>query len=548
MKIWAIFRPRKYPVSNYYAKAGFFILVVFGISLIGLGLNAQQPEAADEPTEFNVYSIRLDKETIAKGYTVAAFDDTLKLSLVPGILSEDTPVRVERITEPMESPWRVDRVSGVYQFEFMNKAAYDDHKPFYIQFSYDEAEDDNLKKVFFFDKNYNTWRPLPTRDYAEENFVRSLIHLPFARIAVFSYPDVLGTGRASWYDYKPGNYAASPDFPKGSRLRVYNLENDKYVDVTINDYGPDRGRFPGRVIDLERKAFAALAPTWEGTVSVAVEPLYIVPDNQGRVLGVSEQGIDSNPEVSSLAALVMEEDTGEILWEKNSTTTLPLASLTKMMAISVYLDTRPTLTRVVAYDVRDEEYNYEHCKKWESARLRLNQGETLTVEDLIYASLVGSANNTVETLVRVSGLDRDVFIAKMNLKAREWGAEDTHFVEPSGLAPANVTTARDYALIARESLKHPIIEKASTMREYKFTTINEGRSKTLRNTNHIIRTNQFNITGSKTGYLHEAGYCLMTRAENGLGKGVIVITLNAADRDTSFAETTELMQFGLREL
>jgi len=530
----------------YGLKVGFFISVLFVLGSVP-AMAAETDKVTDKQAP-DRFSIHLDKATIDKGYTVAAFNNSLKLSLVPGILSEQTRVEMLELNEPMESPWRVDRISDIHQFEFKNKAAYDDHKPFYIQFAYNKIDDTNLKKVFFYDSNYKTWRPLPTRDFPKEDFVRSRIHLPFARIAVFSYPDVMGSGKASWYSYKPGHYAASPDFPKGSRIRVHNIENGEYVDVEINDYGPDRSRFPERVIDLEKNAFAALAPTWEGTIRVKLEPLQVVPDDKGRVLGVSEKGIDTEPHVSSEAAIVMDESTGEIIWEKNATSTLPLASLTKMVAISVYLDTRPTLTREVAYRTQDEEYNYKHCKKWESARLRLHEGETLTVEDLIYASLVGSANNTVETLVRVSGMSREDFIAKMNRQAEEWGASSTRFVEPTGLAPANVSTARDYALIAREALKHPIIEKASTMQEYEFTTINEGRHKRVRNTNHIIRTHRFNITGSKTGYLHEAGYCLMTRVEGYGGKSAIIVTFDAPDRDTSFLETSELMQYGLRSI
>lgn len=492
------------------------------------------------------YSLYLDAPTILKGYTVNGFDE-LKLSLVPGILSKGTDVEIIQLNENLPEPWNLDRVSNFYQFEFKNKAAYDDHKPFYIQFHYTK-QTNNYKQVFFYDKIATAWRPLPTQDFVKENFVRSLIHLPYARIAVFSFPNVLSVGRASWYAYKPGNFAASPDFPKGSRIRVWNQDNGKFVDVEINDYGPDRQLFLDRVIDLEKNAFARIASLGAGVADIYIEPLYIKPAGDME-LGVNTAlGTGEEPRISAVAGIVMWENSQKIIWAKNATATLPLASLTKLVAAKVFLDTLPTLSQVVKYSMRDEEYNYEHVNKWESASLSLKEGESLTIEDLLYVSLVGSANNTIETLVRVSGLKRDNFISEMNDLVKEWGASTTVFIEPTGLAPENVSSAKDYAIISREVLTHPIIVKASTMAEYKFTIISTNKSKRVRNTNHIIKQNKYNITGSKTGYLDEAGYCLMTRIPAGNGESIIVVTLGAATRDISFNETSELMEFGLRKV
>jgi D-alanyl-D-alanine carboxypeptidase len=505
---------------------------------------AEIEDNEDIPNQY--FFIRLDKATTAKGYTVSAFDDKLKLSLVPGILSQATGVDLIELNEDMAMPWPVDKISQIYQFEFRNKKAYDNHKPFYIQFSYDKT-DNNYKQVFFYDKNYSTWRPLPTRDFPREKFVRSLIHLPFARIAVFSFPNILTVGKASWYKYKGGNFAASLDFPKGSRLRVTNLENGKFVDVIVNDYGPDRSRFPDRAIDLDKVAFSKIANCWEGTVSISIEPLNIIKDNNGNIMGIASIGAGREPKITLKSAVVMDEKSNNIIWSKNATSTLPIASLTKMAAIKVFLDIKPTLNNVITYSEKDEEYNYQYCHKWESAKLNVEEGETLTIEDLIYASLVGSANNTVETLVRVSGMSRSQFIAKMNTTVINYGASSTNFVEPTGLSPENVSSALDYAIITKEVLKNPIIQKASTMAEYKFFTINTQKSHRVKNTNNIIKTNKYNITGSKTGYLDEAGYCLITRVKAVDSHNIIVVTLGAETRDKSFFETEELIRYGLRK-
>jgi len=487
------------------------------------------------------YFIKLDEKTIAKGYTVEGFNE-LKLSLVPGILSSSTGVSIIQINEEMDSPWNLERVSKIYQFEFLNKGAYDSHKPFYIQFSYGES-DTNYKQVYFYDKNFSAWRPLPTQDFPNEKFVRSLIHLPYARIAVFSDPGVMTVGRASWYAYKGGDFAASPDFPKGSLIRVINEDNDKFVDVTINDYGPERSLFPDRVVDLDKVAFSKIASLGAGIIDVRIEPIRIVSADKEEE-AFNKQVAFSEPQISSKAAIVFDEDNEEVLYEKNSAEVLPLASLSKLVAMKVFLNTRPDLSKVVSYEKQDELYNYEWCSEWESAKLRIDEGETLTIEDLVYSALVGSANNAIETLVRVSGLERSDFIKEMNDAVKSWGASSTHFVEPTGLSPSNVTTAHDYALITKEVFTHPIIQKASTMAEYKFYTVNTNEYHRLVNTNKLINTNKFNITGSKTGYLNEAGYCLMTRVKIWGDQTIIVVTLGADDKQTSLDENEVLIRYG----
>ena len=521
----------------------FVLILLSGQLVFAQEKQLRTPETQSQNKE---YSIRLDRETIAKGYTVTAFEK-LKLSLVPGILNEATPVEIIELNEEMPMPWQFEKISNIYQFEFKNKNAYDNHKPFYIQFHYEDL-DGGYKQVYFYDKNFASWRPLPTKDYPEEKFVRSLIHLPYARIAVFSDNEKMTSGEASWYAYKGGNFAASPDFPKGSILRVTNLHNDKHVDVVVNDYGPDRSIFPDRAIDLDKLAFAKISPIGAGIIDVKIEPLKIVPDSDGRVSGVSAQGVRDEPEISSRAAIVYNEATKEILFQKDATTTMPLASLTKLVAMKIFLDTKPSLNKVVEYKYQDEAYNYEWVKSWESARLKVEEGETMTIEDLVYSSLVGSANNTVESLVRVSGLSRDAFIKKMNDMVKTWGASSTIFLEPTGLSPENMTTAYDYALITEQVFRNPIIEKASKMPKYEFYTANTEDYHRLINTNNLVRYSWLNydITGSKTGYLHEALYCLMVRVKDSNGDQLVVITLGAETKDISLNETQELMDFGLK--
>jgi len=519
---------------------------IFALVFVGLFLVYGNFSQAEGSFLFNIF---LDKDTISKGYTVSAFSDAIKLSLVPGILASSTAVEILDISsEPITKPWQLDMVSGIYQFEFKNKQAYDNHKPFYIQLTYPD-NNNYYKQVYFFDKTHQSWRPLPTVDFPKEKFVRSLIHLPYARIAIFSNSQIVTAGKASWYAYKGGDFAAYPDFPKGSRLRVKNQDNGKFVDVTVNDWGPDRKLHPDRAIDLDKKAFAKIANLSEGVVNVEINPLYIAPEN-GKVLSAEDEKIaESVVKVTAKSAIAMNEKNGKIIFDKNSTETLPLASLTKLVFAKVFLDTKVSFDNISTYDLQDEKYNFQYVDhEWEVAKLKVNDGDKMTIEDLFYSALVGSANNAVESLVRESGLRRSDFIEEMNKIVKKWGADSTFFEEPTGLSPKNMSSAKDYAIITREVLKNPIIQKASIMPVYEFDTINTKEHHKIKNTNKIITKNKYDINGSKTGYLHEAGYCLMSRVKAKNGDNIIVVTLGADDRGISFLETEKLINYSLKNI
>ena len=490
------------------------------------------------------YFINLDKETIARGYTVAAYDDQIKLSLIPGILDESTGVDVWELHEPLNEPWQFDRISEVYQFEFRNKAAYDNEKPFIIQLKYN-SYDENLKQVYYFDKNFSSWRPLPTKDYFGEKMVRAYIHLPFARLAVFSNPEVMSVGNASWYAYKNGDFAASPDFPKGSILKVINLENDKTIEVEINDWGPDRSIHPDRVVDLDKLAFKKIASLGDGIVKVGVEPVYI-PEENGRVLGIKTDNVNENLDINSKAFIAQDITSGKIIIAGNATTTLPLASLTKIVTASVFLDTNPDFNEVATYSIKDEENNWPYLEnKYESMRLLIEDGDRLIVKDAFFSTLVKSTNNTAETLVRISGMQRDDFIKKMNEKVHEWGATGTVFIEPSGLSPENVSTVSDYVIISKNALQHPRMLEATTLKRYEFTTLKNKKKFIQSNTNGLLYDN-FYITGGKTGYIDEVGYCLMTKIKTEKSE-IIGVLLGADTREQSFNEMRDLLKYASRK-
>ena len=462
-------------------------------------------------------------------HEAASFTDTVSLEIYTGV---DSP----------NLPWEWKTLTPAYEYAFVTPGFYDPSRPLRIKISYPE-KNNYLKQIFSFDKSSNTWRPLLTTDNPQERYVTATTDSISGRLIVLYSPDTLTVGAASWYKYKNGLFTASPDFAKGTVLRVYNLANGKSVDVVVNDFGPERDKHPDRVVDLDYVAFSKIASPGAGLISVRIETLKtVVPAVKQATL---QETSDLNITASS-AVIVMEKD-GRVLWGKNETDSAPLASLTKLVAVKIFLDTNPDMKQVATYKYQDEKYNYAYCKPWESARLKVKEGETLTINDLVYSALVGSANNAVESLVRVSGLSRDKFIAQMNSAVAAWGATGTFFVEPTGLSPKNVSSPLDYAIITKEVFANALIRNISTAPKYTFKTVNTKKSHTLTNTNQLLKLGAYSIIGSKTGYLDEAGYCLMTRVQTSSGN-LIAINFGSKNKTANFADNEQLIRYGLHLL
>lgn len=450
------------------------------------------------------------------------------------------PITAVKLADNISAPWSHTALTPLYQISLpADKLAAG--KTYSVDINY-VTPNNNYKQVFYFDKTKDAWRPLPTTDHPKQNKVSVEIPFTYVRLAVFSDNNTLAVGRASWYAYKGGLFAASPDFAKGSVLRVTNLDNGKSVDVTINDFGPERNIHPDRVVDLDKVAFAKIAATSAGTINVKIDVLKSVGQDLNKTLSSATE-----PSLSAWSAVIVRESDGQILWGKNSDKVSPLASLTKIVAAQVFLDTKPNLAKVVTYKQQDEDYNYLYCKPGESAKLTVKDGETMTLENLLYSALVGSANNAVESLVRNSGLTRDEFIAAMNNKVKKIGATSTHFVEPTGLSENNMSSPADYAIITKDAFTNSLLQKISVTSKYSFSTINTKVVHNLTNTNKLIATNKYSIVGSKTGYLNEARYCLMTRVKTALGN-LIVINFGSSSSVNNFSDSEKLINYGIQLL
>ena len=233
--------------------------------------------------------------------------------------------------------------------------------------------------------------------------------------------------------------------------------------------------------------------------------------------------------VNARAALLIDAQTGEVLYDKNSGTPMPIASLTKLMTAMVYLESKPDLGRRVMVSREDLAG---------SGKSQLRSGEVLTMRDLLHASLLSSDNAATKSLVRNSGIEPEEYLARMNRKSTVLGLPNTHFVEFTGLSEQNVSSAAEYAQILKTASLHPLIAHITTLPDYTFRT--SKRDHHLVNTNRLCRYGVFDVKGGKTGFINEAGYCLATWVSTST-RDVIAVVLGAPSNPARFAEARRLI-------
>jgi len=222
----------------------------------------------------------------------------------------------------------------------------------------------------------------------------------------------------------------------------------------------------------------------------------------------------------SAVALVQDAASGETLYAKNQGAVLPIASITKLMTAIVILDAGLNLGQRVAISGDD----YDHLK---GTRSRLRPGTVLTRDELLLLALMSSENRAAASLGRTYPGGTEAFVAAMNAKARALGMNDTRFVDPTGLSSANVSSAQDLARLVAAAHEFPLIRKYSTRES--ATVHAMGRPLDYRNTNGLVRSAQWDIGLSKTGYISEAGRCLVMRVRLA-SREVIVVLLDSWGR------------------
>ncbi len=225
-------------------------------------------------------------------------------------------------------------------------------------------------------------------------------------------------------------------------------------------------------------------------------------------------------DLKSGVALILDQDTDEILFSKNSQTVLPIASLTKLMTAVVVVDAGLRLDETIT--ITDEDIDTE-----KGSRSRLKVGTQLRREDMLHLALMSSENRAANALGRSYPGGLKAFVDAMNRKAQELGMRDTRYVEPTGLSSRNQSSARDLATLVKAAHEFQIIRELSTSPEYLVEV--DNRSLQFRNTNGLIKNPDWEIGLQKTGYISEAGRCLVMQAKLA-GRHLIMVFLDSAGK------------------
>jgi D-alanyl-D-alanine endopeptidase (penicillin-binding protein 7) len=239
----------------------------------------------------------------------------------------------------------------------------------------------------------------------------------------------------------------------------------------------------------------------------------------------------------SASVLVAEADTGEVVFQKNSEAIVPIASITKLMTAIVTMD------RVEAGGLDMDQrvvLTKEDVATIKRTRSRLRTGATYTRDELMLLSLMASENKASAALARSYPGGLDAFIDAMNRKAEELGMTDSRFVDPTGLSSGNVSSARDLVKLVNAAHSYEKIREYST--RSRASVKDRKRTLNFANTNGLVRSTQWQIGLSKTGYISEAGRCLVMRVRLA-SRDLIVVLLDSWGKQSRIGDANRLKKW-----
>ena len=237
--------------------------------------------------------------------------------------------------------------------------------------------------------------------------------------------------------------------------------------------------------------------------------------------------------VASTAALVVEQGGSEPIFQKNADVVVPIASITKLMTAMVVLDSMPNLQESI--HVSDDDVDY-----LKGSRSRLNVGAEMAREDAMLISLMSSENRATHALARHYPGGLSAFVTAMNRKAAELGMFNTRFEDPTGLSSNNVSTAKDLARMVAAAHRYPLIREFSTTSDAKVVV--SGRLMEYRNTNQLVKAPTWDIGLSKTGFIQEAGKCLVMQARVA-EKPVVIVLLDSQGKLTRIGDANRIKRW-----
>ncbi|MFR1807962.1 MAG: D-alanyl-D-alanine carboxypeptidase family protein [Pygmaiobacter massiliensis] len=249
------------------------------------------------------------------------------------------------------------------------------------------------------------------------------------------------------------------------------------------------------------------------------------------------------PALQAQAACLMDATTGQVLFEKNMDTQLPPASITKIMTVMLGVESGSwTDTVTMSHDA-------VYSVPRNSSHIALQEGEQLTLEQALMATMLPSANDAANGVAEFSAGSMEAFVQKMNERAAECGATNTHFVNANGLDdPQHLTTAHDMALITRRAMQSEEFMRVFGTAEYVIPPTNLQTEARNIGAGHKMMFNftkyyDSGILGGKSGYTPEAGHTLVTAVEHD-GRRLIAVVMNAPKNAAMYEDTVALFSYG----
>lgn len=293
---------------------------------------------------------------------------------------------------------------------------------------------------------------------------------------------------------------------------------------------------PRRVVKVQ-SAVAKPAPKRQAARRV------IIPAKPSVGMQAGLHRVNDPLSLRSSVAYVIDQETQEVLFSKNEEAVLPIASLTKLMTTLLISEAELPLDEPITITQDDVD-----TEKYSVSRLRV--GTVLSRGELLHLALMASENRAANALGRTYPGGMDIFVTMMNAKAQLLGMQDTRFAEPTGLSSRNQSSARDLALLVDATSADPMLREFSTTRAYQVAV---GRRKMMfANTNRLVLNQRWDIGLQKTGYISEAGQCLVMQV-NVAGRKLIMVFLDSvgklsrlgdAERVRRWVETNEAQQAG----
>ncbi len=245
--------------------------------------------------------------------------------------------------------------------------------------------------------------------------------------------------------------------------------------------------------------------------------------------------IGTQLDIKAKSAVLMEVNTGKILYEHNIDQKLPPASITKIMSLLLIMEAIDS----GKMSVEDVVTASEHACSMGGSQIWLEPGEAMTVDDLLKATVIASANDATVALGEQIAGSEEAFVSMMNTRAEELGMTSTHFVNATGLdAEEHLSSAHDIAIMSAALIKHDLIKKYSTVW---MDSLRDGKSE-LVNTNKLVRFYE-GTTGLKTGTTSEAGYCLSATAERN-GLQLVAVIMCGDTSNDRFNSAKKLLDYG----